>query len=172
MVHRIGSQIPQTEGAAFIAWNAEVAGDSRLGKNASVWFGAVVRADLHPIFVGEDSNIQDNATLHVTGSDPCVVGDRVTVGHNAVIHAAKIGDECLIGIGAIILSGAVIGSQSIVGAGALVTEGKVFPPRSLIYGNPAKLIRGLSDGEILEIRATAQRYVRKAEEAAISYRAV
>jgi carbonic anhydrase/acetyltransferase-like protein (isoleucine patch superfamily) len=172
MIHRIGSQIPQTESAAFIAWNAEVAGSARLGKNVSVWFGAVIRADLQPIFVGDDSNIQDNVTLHVTSGDSCEIGRRVTVGHNAVIHAAKIGDECLIGIGAIILSRARIGSQSIVGAGTLITENKVFPPRSLIYGSPAKLIRSLSDEEVLEIGATARRYIRKAREAAISYSGV
>ena len=169
MIHRISSLIPDTAGAAFIAWNAEVAGDARLGRNASVWFGAVIRADLQPITVGEDTNIQDNVTLHVASNKICVIGSRVTVGHNAVVHAATVEDECLIGIGAIILSGAVIGSRSIVGAGTLVTEDKVFPPRSLIYGNPARLIRSLRDDEIEEIRATAARYAARAREAAKLY---
>jgi carbonic anhydrase/acetyltransferase-like protein (isoleucine patch superfamily) len=169
MIHKIGSRIPDTKDAAFIAWNAEVAGDAALGRDASVWFGAVLRADLQPITIGEESNVQDNATLHVTSSDPCVIGKRVSVGHGAVVHAAVVGDECLIGIGAIILSGAVIGGQSIVGAGALVTENKVFPPRSLIYGSPARLVRGLTDEEVRGLRATAERYVKKAKEAAVLY---
>jgi carbonic anhydrase/acetyltransferase-like protein (isoleucine patch superfamily) len=169
VIHRIGSLVPRTEDAAFIAWNAEVAGDARLGKGVSVWFGAVIRADLRPITVGDCSNIQDNVTLHVTSADSCVIGERVTVGHNAVIHAAQIGDDCLIGIGAVIMSRAVIGSQSIVGAGALVTEDKIFPPGSLIYGSPAKFIRSLSDEEIREIRDTARRYAGRAEEARAQY---
>jgi len=169
MIHGIGSKIPDTKNAAFIAWNAEVAGSVALGKNSSVWFGAALRGDIQKIAVGDESNIQDNATLHVTTEDPCIIGNRVTVGHNAVIHGAEIRDECLIGMGAIILNRAVIGSQSIVGAGALVTEGKVFPPRSLILGNPAKVVRSLSDEEVLDIGATAVRYVKVAEEAARSY---
>ena len=169
MIHGIGSKVPDSRDAAFIAWNAEVAGEARLGKNSSVWFGAVIRADLQPITVGDESNIQDNATLHVSMENPCVIGNRVTVGHNAVVHAATVEDECLIGIGAVVLNGAVIGSQSIVGAGTLVTENKVFPPRSLILGSPAKLVRSLTDDEAAEIRATALRYVRIAREAAAGY---
>ena len=169
MVHRIGCQVPDTGDAAFIAWNAEVSGSARLGKNASVWFGAVVRADLQPITIGDCTNIQDNATLHVTMTKACTIGSLVSVGHNAVIHAATVGDECIIGIGAIILNGAVIGSQSIVGAGALVTEDKVFPPRSLIFGSPARLVRSLREEEIQDIRATAERYAGMAREAATGY---
>ena len=169
MIHKIGGQVPDTQGAAFIAWNAEIAGSATLGKDSSVWFGAVIRADLNPITVGDESNIQDNVTLHVTTNDSCVIGNRVTVGHNAVIHGATIQDECLIGAGAVIMNKARIGSQSIVGAGALVTENKVFPPRSLIYGNPARLIRSLTGEEMQSLAATAARYVKTAKEAAAGY---
>ena len=169
MIHRINDKVPETEEAAFIAWNAEIAGEVALGKDSSIWFGAVVRADINSISVGEESNIQDNVTLHVTTEDPCVIGNRVTVGHNAVIHAATIQDECLIGIGAVILTKALIGSQSIVGAGALVTENKAFPPRSLILGSPARVVRCLTDEEVKDIVATAARYVRVAKNAAAEY---
>ena len=169
MIHKIGTHIPETKDAAFIAWNAEVAGKAVLGKDSSIWFGAVIRADLHSISVGKETNIQDNATLHVSSEDPCIIGNRVTIGHNAVIHAATVMDECIIGIGAIIMNKAIISHQSIVGAGSLVTENKVFPPRSLIYGNPAKVIRSLSDDEVKNISETAQRYVLVAKEAASSY---
>jgi len=166
MIHKIGTQIPEVKQAAFIAQNAEVAGSTVLGKDSSVWFGAAIRADLNSIAIGEESNIQDNATIHNTTEDPCIIGKRVTVGHNAVVHGATVEDECLIGIGAIILNKAVIGTQSIVGAGSLVTENKVFPPQSLIYGNPARLIRSLSSEEIKNIQDSALHYVIVAKEAA------
>ena len=169
MIHKIGSQIPDAQSAAFIAWNAEVAGSVVLGKDTSVWFGAAIRGDINSITVGDESNIQDNATLHITSEDPCIIGKRVTVGHNAVVHGAEVKDECLIGIGAVILNKAVIGTQSIVGAGALVTERKEFPPRSLIMGSPARLIRSLTDDEVKSIGESAKRYVRVAKEAAAGY---
>ena len=169
MIHKIDDKVPDTQNAAFIAWNAEVAGDAVLGKNSSVWFGAVIRADINSISVGDETNIQDNATLHVNSDAPCIIGSRVTVGHNAVVHGATVLDECIIGIGAIVLNKALIGSQSIVGAGALVTERKEFPPRSLIMGSPAKLIRTLTGEEIEGIRDSAARYVQQAKEAIAAY---
>ena len=172
MIHRIDTRIPDTQKAVFIAWNAEIAGSAVLGKDSSVWFGASVRADINSIFIGDESNIQDNVTLHVTTQDPCVIGNRVTVGHNAVIHGATVQDGCMIGIGAIILNRAVIGAESIVGAGALVTENKIFPPRSLIIGSPAKLIRSLTDDEVKYVSDIVDRYLKVAKEAALHYREV
>lgn len=169
MVHKIGGRTPDVKEAAFIAWNAEVAGNVSLGKDANIWFGAAVRADIEPIRIGKETNIQDNATVHVDHGAPCAIGDGVTVGHNAVIHACTVEDGCLIGMGAVILSRAVIGRESIVGAGALVTEGKVFPPRSLVVGSPAKVIRTLDDAMVEKIRKNAADYVRLGREAAEEY---
>lgn len=170
MVHRIGDKVPDVAGALFIAWNAEVAGEVSLGTDSSVWFSATLRADLAAIRIGRGTNVQDGATLHVDTGVPCVVGDGVVIGHNAVLHACDVGDECLIGMGAVVLSGARIGAQSVVGAGALVTEGKTFPPRSLIVGNPARALRAVDDTMVERIRAGARSYVRLAAEASGDYR--
>src|SRR5512143_1994816 len=128
MVHRIGEHGPKVSKALFIAWNAEVAGAGTLAEETSVWFSATLRGDIEPITVGRGSNVQDGAVIHTDFGLPCVVGERVTIGHKAVLHGCQVGDDCLIGMGAIVLSGAVIGKESVVGAGALVTEGKSFPP--------------------------------------------
>jgi carbonic anhydrase/acetyltransferase-like protein (isoleucine patch superfamily) len=170
MVHRIGEKIPNVEAALFIAWNAEVAGSVTLAADTSVWFSATLRGDIEPITLGRGSNVQDGATLHIDFDLPCIVGEGVTIGHNAILHGCTVGDDCLIGMGAIVLSGAVIGRECIVGAGALVTEGKTFPPRSLILGSPAKAVRTLDDAAIEKVRENGRVYVRLAAEAARAYR--
>ncbi|MGA2613051.1 MAG: gamma carbonic anhydrase family protein [Spirochaetia bacterium] len=169
MVHRIGDKAPIIDATAFIAWNAEVAGDVRLGAATSVWFSATLRGDLAGITVGEGSNVQDGATLHVDTSLPLVIGERVTIGHNAVLHGCTVGDDCLIGMGAVVLSGAVIGRESIVGAGALVTEGKSFPPRSVILGSPAKAVRSVDDATLDRIRENGRAYRTLALQASRDY---
>ncbi len=170
MVHQIGEKVPRVARALFLAWNAEIAGAVTLGEETSVWFSAVVRADLEPISVGSGSNVQDNATLHVDTGLPLVIGRGVTVGHHAILHGCAVGDDCLIGMAAVVLSGAVIGEQSVVGAGALVTEGKVFPARSLIIGSPAKAVRTVDDALLEKIRENARAYVALARQAARDYR--
>ena len=168
MVHRIGDKQPRTDQALFVAWNAEVAGDVTLAPDSSVWFGATLRGDIEPVTVGRGSNVQDGAVLHTDFDLPCVVGERVTIGHQATLHGCRIGDGCLIGMGAIVLSGAVIGAESVVGAGALVTEGKTFPPRSLILGSPAKAVRTLDDASVEKVKKNGEVYVKLAGEARAS----
>lgn len=145
--------------AAWVAPNATLTAYVELGKDASVWFGAVLRGDVEPIFVDEGSNIQDLCCLHADPGFPCTIGKRVTVGHRAIIHGAHIEDEVLVGMGAIILNGAKIGSHSIIGAGALVTEGTVIPSRSLVLGVPAKVTRQVTEEEVVKLGRTADRYI-------------
>jgi carbonic anhydrase/acetyltransferase-like protein (isoleucine patch superfamily) len=149
--------------AVYIARGAVVLGDVTLGDRASVWYNAVLRGDINRIVVGADSNIQDNAVLHLADDYPCVIGDRVTVGHGAIVHACTVEDECLIGMGATILDGAVIGKNSIVGANSLVLQRSVIPPGSLVLGSPAKVVRPLTDEEIAKLPAMAEKYVRNAQ---------
>ena len=143
----------------YIARGAVVLGDVSLGEFSSVWYNAVVRGDINRIAVGHHSNIQDNAVLHLADDFPCLLGNYVTVGHSAIVHACTVGDECLIGMGATILDGAVIGEQSIVGANALVTQGIRIPPGSLVLGAPAKIVRQLSSEERQQLRSWAEKYV-------------
>jgi len=135
-----------------------------------VWFSATIRADLAPISVGRGSNIQDNVTLHVDVGLPLAIGSGVTVGHHAILHGCTIGDDCLVGMAAVVLSGAVIGKERVVGAGALVTEGKVFPPRSLIVGSPAKAVRQVDDELLEKIRQNGRAYTGLARQAAQDYK--
>ena len=161
-LYAIDDQAPRLAAGAWAAPSADLIGDVRLAARASVWFGAVIRADNTPIMVGEDSNIQDGAIGHSDPGFPLTIGARVTVGHQAILHGCTIGDDCLIGMGARILNGAVLESECLVGAGALVTEGKTFPSGSLIVGTPARLVRQLTDDEKRALRISAAHYADKA----------
>ena len=143
----------------YLARTAVVVGDVRIGDYSSVWYHAVLRGDINYIKVGAYSNIQDGTVIHLADEYPCEIGDWVTVGHSAVVHACKVGDECLIGMNSTILDGAEIGAQSIVGANALVTQGTRIPEGSLVLGSPAKAVRSLSAKEREGLRSWAQKYV-------------
>ena len=154
---------PPTLGeGAWVAPSADLIGDVRLGARASVWFGAIIRADNTPIVLGNETNFQDGAIGHSDAGFPLTIGARVTVGHQAILHGCTVHDEALVGMGARILNGAVIGEQCIVGAGALVTEGKVFEPRNLIVGSPARAIRTLDEEAVAMLRLSAAHYAEKA----------
>ncbi|MFF4043544.1 gamma carbonic anhydrase family protein [Streptomyces sp. NPDC001816] len=142
-----GGKEPQVDPGAFVAPTASVIGDVTLHTGASVWYGAVVRGDVETITVGADANVQDNVTLHADPGFPVSVGERVSIGHNAVVHGATVEDDCLIGMGATVLNGALIGAGSLVAAQALVPQGMVVPPGSLVAGVPAKVRRELSEEE-------------------------
>src|SRR5580698_10480823 len=138
---------PKVGTGVYIATSAAVLGDVRIGDHASVWYNATVRGDINYIEIGQHTNIQDNAVLHLADEFPCIVGDYVTVGHSAVVHACTIGNEVLIGMGAIVLDGAVVGEQSLIGAKALVTQGTKIPAGSMVLGAPAKVVRELTAKE-------------------------
>ncbi|MCY3945016.1 MAG: gamma carbonic anhydrase family protein [Anaerolineaceae bacterium] len=148
--------------SAFIAPGAVVVGDVTLEAQVSIWFNAVLRGDTAPLRVGAGSNVQDGAVVHADPGFPAIVATGCTIGHNAIVHGAQVGDNALVGMGAILLNGVVVGRDSIVGAGALLTQGKSFPAASLILGNPARVVRSLSPAEIESNRASARAYVAKA----------
>ncbi|MFK3888150.1 gamma carbonic anhydrase family protein [Sphingomonas sp. NPDC079357] len=157
---------PTRPASAWVAPSADVIGDVVLGEHVGIWFGAVIRGDNTTITVGARSNVQEGAMLHSDPGAPLTIGTECTIGHHAVLHGCTIGDRTLIGMGAIVLNRAVIGADCIVGAGALVTEGKVFPPRSLIVGSPARVVRELDDATIAGLRVSAAHYVANAQAAA------
>lgn len=161
-LYAIDGSAPALGEGAWAAPSADLIGDVRIGARASVWFGAVIRADNTPIMIGEDSNIQDLAMCHSDPGAPLVIGARVTVGHQAILHGCTIADDCLIGMGAKILNGAVLESDCLVGAGALITEGKRFAAGSLIVGVPARVVRMLTDDEKKALRVSAAHYAEKA----------
>lgn len=171
-LYEIGGHKPQIPADAWVAPSADLIGDVQLGALASIWFGAVIRADNTPILVGARTNVQDGAMLHSDPGAPCTLGDDVTVGHHAILHGCTIGSRTLIGMGATILNRAVIGEDCLVGAGALVTEGKTFPPGYLIVGSPAKAIRPLDDMQKAMLKASAALYAAKQREYAQGLRRV
>ena len=150
---------PSIAETAFVAPSATLTGAVSVGEHSSIWYQAVVRADIHSIQIGNRTNIQDGSILHVADRYPLFIGNEVTCGHRAILHACSIGDRVLIGMGAIILDGAEIGPECIVGAQALVTKGSKISPRSLVIGSPAKVLRPLTDVEITSIALLAEKYV-------------
>jgi len=154
---------PRVHPTAFIDDSAQVIGDVEIGEESSVWMNAVVRGDVHSIRVGRRSNIQDGTIVHAqastSGTHPTAIGNQVTIGHGALVHGCTIDDQCLIGMGAILLNGAHVGTQSIVAAGTLVTENMKVPPKSLVMGSPGKVKRLLTHAEIADIQVYADRYV-------------
>lgn len=147
---------------------SHIIGDVKIGENSSVWYNAVIRGDRGPIFIGKNSNIQDNCVIHCADNLATVLGNNVSVGHGAILHGCEIGENVLIGMNATVLNGAKIAKDSIVGAGALVTEGKEFPEKSLILGVPGKLVRQLEVNEIEKIKENALVYVELSKENHIS----
>lgn len=158
MVKSFAGKTPEIEESVFLAENSTVIGDVKIGKGSSVWYSAVLRGDMCSITIGENSNIQDNATVHVGMKDPAVIGNGVTVGHNALVHGATVGDNALIGMGSVVLDGAVIGENSIVAAGAVVTAKTVVPPNSLVAGIPATVVKELSPQQIMGNKMNAMGY--------------
>ena len=161
-VYQLDTLTPAIDDSAWIADNAQVIGDVVMDASSSVWFSAVVRGDTARIHIGEGTNIQDGSVLHADVGVPLTIGQRVTVGHMVQLHGCTIGDESLIGIGAVVLNGAKIGKNCLVGAGSLVTEGKEFPDGSMIMGSPAKVVRELSPEQIEGLRQSARHYVENA----------
>jgi|SRR5579863_5129311 len=160
MIKGFAGQFPRFDPTVFIEASAQVIGDVQIGAFSSIWFGAVVRGDVHFIQIGARTNIQDGSILHVTRLvHPLRVGNEVTVGHGVNLHGCTVKDRCLIGMGAILLDGSVVGEESIVGAGALVSEGAVIPPRVLAVGVPAKVRRDLTAEEVDRLSRSAQGYV-------------
>lgn len=161
-LYRYRNKAPQLPTSAYVAAEATLIGDVTLGEGASLWPGAVARGDNEPVRIGEGSNVQEGAVLHADPGFALTLAAHVTVGHQAMLHGCSVGEGSLIGIQAVVLNGAVIGAHSLVGAGAIVTEGKQFPPRSLILGAPAKLVRTLSDEEVAGLLQSAASYVERA----------
>ncbi len=161
-LYSLGNKQPSLGHGVWIADNATVIGDVRLGDNASVWWSAVLRGDNDPISIGANSNIQDGSVLHTDDGVPLTMGANVTVGHLVMLHGCTIGDGALIGIKSVILNGATIGANSIIGANSLIPEGKVIPERSLVMGSPGKVVRELTDEEVARLQWSAQHYVENA----------
>ena len=155
---------PAVDATAWVAPGAQVIGRVTLAPGASVWFNAVLRGDNEPIAVGRDTNVQDGCVFHVDPGFPLVIGADVTVGHKAILHGCTVGDGCLIGMGAVVMNGARIGESSLVGANALVPEGREIPPRSLVLGQPGKVVRSLDDAAVALIREASVRYRERQEQ--------
>lgn len=159
MIRNYFEKLPKIAQDVFVAESADIIGEVEVKEGSSIWYRAVLRGDINKISIGKCVNIQDGCVLHSDKNAPTIIGDYVTIGHNAIVHGAQVKDRCLIGMGAVILNGAVIGEDSIVAAGSVVTQGKEIPPKSLVIGTPAKVVRQLTDEEIEHIRQSAINYM-------------
>ena len=151
---------PKVDPSVFIAPTACVAGNVTIGRDSSIWFGAVVRGDFQPIQIGRCTNIQDNATIHTMSDAPTIIGDHVTIGHNAVVHCSKVGSNCLIGMGSVLIGYSEIGDNCVIGADTFIAQHKKIPSGCLVYGNPAKIIRELREDELEALKASTENYYR------------
>ncbi len=161
-IYSIDDKIPVLHPSAWVAPGAHVIGQAELKADSNVWFGAVIRADNDRIVVGERSNVQDGAVLHIDEGVPLHIGNDVTIGHHAMLHGCTIGDGSLIGIKAVVMNRAVIGRNCLIGANALIPEGKIIPDRSLVVGSPGRIVRELTDDEVAALMNGATQYVAKA----------
>ena len=155
---------PKISEKAFVAKNATVIGDVMVEEDANIWFGAAIRGDMDSIYIGKGSNVQDNAVVHVDKGFPVKIGENVTIGHGAIVHGCTVGDNVLVGMGAIILNGAKIGDNCIIGAGAMVTQNKDIPANSLLMGCPAKVVREVDEQGAESTRQNALRYIEEGKE--------
>jgi carbonic anhydrase/acetyltransferase-like protein (isoleucine patch superfamily) len=161
MLYKFEDKYPKIAESAFIAPSADIIGDVTIGEDCSIWFGTVLRGDENYIKIGKGTNIQDNCTVHINSEKyGTEIGEYVTAGHGAILHACKIGDYCLIGMGAIVLDGAEIGDYSIIGAGSMVTGGKKIPSGVLAVGSPAKVIREITEEEKKSLQESAENYIK------------
>lgn len=159
MIYSLENHHPELDSTVFVAPGAQLIGNIKLGKESSVWFNAVVRGDNAPIVIGERSNIQDGSILHVDDDVPLAIGNEVTVGHHVILHGCTIKDRALVGMGSTIMNHAVIGEEVLIAANTLITQGKVIPPRTLVMGNPGKVVRELNEQEVESLRRSAEHYV-------------
>ena len=164
MIYSFKDRKPSLPGEYYVADNATVIGDVVLGEQSSIWFGAVLRGDIEPIIVGARSNIQDNSVAHTGKDAPTILGDDVTVGHKVTLHGCRIGNNCLIGMGSILLDNCEIGDNCIIGAGSIVAQNRRIPAGSLAVGSPARVIRSLSEDDISNVRMYAERYIVKMQQ--------
>ncbi|MCL2644050.1 MAG: gamma carbonic anhydrase family protein [Betaproteobacteria bacterium] len=158
-IYALDGHKPQIGEGSWIAHNATIIGDVRIGRSVSIWYNVVIRGDNEPIEIGDGTNIQDGTILHNDEGIPLTIGANVTVGHMAMLHGCVVGDGCLVGISAVVLNNAVIGKECLIAANALIPEGKVIPDRSLVVGSPGRILRSLTDEEITRLRANARHYV-------------
>ncbi len=154
---------PKVAEDVYISPGVQIIGDVEIGSKSNLWPNAVIRGDMNKITIGQHTNVQDNSTLHVDTDHPLVIGDNVTIGHNAILHGCTIGNTTLIGMGAIVLDGAKIGDEVLIGAGALIPPGKEIPPRCLVVGSPGKVIRELKEEEITALKRSANTYAEKGQ---------
>lgn len=160
LIRAVRGLSPQIADSAFVAENAVIIGDVVVGEKSSIWYNVTLRGDVMPLRIGRETNVQDGTVMHGThGKFGCTLHDRVTIGHQVLLHGCEVGSGSLIGMGSIVMDGARIGEHCLVGAGSLVTEGKAFPPRSLILGRPAKLIRELTNEDIQLLEESADNYL-------------